>query len=544
MAIAWLSLATSAVHGSTHIVSQGQSALVEFAVTDPIPVSYGTAVAADFDQDGNFELVLSGLGAQEASDSGPVTQRYAYNGLTTVEVRDPITGELVNTELVDFSQVSSSTALRQVWKSAMAVGDYNGDNLADLAVSGLDAEGNAILSIYEYIQGLNQFRAVRTLGGLYSGDLAWGDVDNDGDQDLAACGLDSDGVPRLHIFVNESRTLALATTQTVLVGISVCSIEWGDYDADGDMDLVTAGLDRLERPIIRVYDNDGAGGLVGAGHDLEGLAWPSVAWGDFDADGDLDLLHSGARFTPMFLEGVVKLYVSDSGNLVDESSTQIRGAFENDPATGRYDGMVSWGDFRNRGYPGFAITGLESPSSAETLQLYLDLQGGGFQKSSADAYDGGVKGAAIWADFDGDLDLDLLLVGELRRLTGVGITYFRNNAQLGPRAPSTPTEAQTAVNGRRVTFSWASATDPQTPAPGLTYNLRVGTSPGGSDVMSPLSSLESGARFVSSRGNAGHNNSWTLRNLSPGTYYWSVQAVDAAYAGSEFSEEQSFTIGG
>jgi cytoskeletal protein CcmA (bactofilin family) len=44
-------------------------------------------------------------------------------------------------------------------------------------------------------------------------------------------------------------------------------------------------------------------------------------------------------------------------------------------------------------------------------------------------------------------------------------------------------------------------------------------------------------------GGTNHNESWTLNNLSEGCYFWRVQAVDHAFAGSPFSSEGTFTIG-
>ena len=46
-----------------------------------------------------------------------------------------------------------------------------------------------------------------------------------------------------------------------------------------------------------------------------------------------------------------------------------------------------------------------------------------------------------------------------------------------------------------------------------------------------------------SSGNSGHSLVWYVA-LPSGTYYWAVQAIDAAYIGSAFSEELSFTIAG
>jgi hypothetical protein len=61
--------------------------------------------------------------------------------------------------------------------------------------------------------------------------------------------------------------------------------------------------------------------------------------------------------------------------------------------------------------------------------------------------------------------------------------------------------------------------------------------------MSPLSGIETGIRKVVELGNVQYNIRWPLRGLAPGTYYWSVQAVDNSFAGSCFSREKSFTIG-
>jgi len=49
-------------------------------------------------------------------------------------------------------------------------------------------------------------------------------------------------------------------------------------------------------------------------------------------------------------------------------------------------------------------------------------------------------------------------------------------------------------------------------------------------------------RILTAMGNAQHNLGWTVIGLVEGTYYWSVQTIDASFSGSEFSEELSFAI--
>src|SRR5262249_49368153 len=79
-----------------------------------------------------------------------------------------------------------------------------------------------------------------------------------------------------------------------------------------------------------------------------------------------------------------------------------------------------------------------------------------------------------------------------------------------------------------------------TPAAGLSYNIRVGRMPGGSDVVS-APALATGKLLIPQMG-AARKGSATL-HLAPGHYYWSVQAVDSSFAGSPFATEQQFSTG-
>jgi hypothetical protein len=107
--------------------------------------------------------------------------------------------------------------------------------------------------------------------------------------------------------------------------------------------------------------------------------------------------------------------------------------------------------------------------------------------------------------------------------------------------PTAPSGLSALVSGSTVNLSWNAASDAQTPAAGLTYNLRVGSASGGFDFLAPNSNPATGARRLPALGNAQKNLSATL-TLPPGRYYWSVQALDAAFAGSPFATEPSFLI--
>ena len=89
-------------------------------------------------------------------------------------------------------------------------------------------------------------------------------------------------------------------------------------------------------------------------------------------------------------------------------------------------------------------------------------------------------------------------------------------------------------------MSWNASGDAQTPSSALTYNIRVGTTPASSDVFSAMSA-PNGFRRLAQSGN--HRLFATFSHAVLGTpYYWSVQAVDTAFAGSPFSIENSFKL--
>src|SRR5437867_5135833 len=69
------------------------------------------------------------------------------------------------------------------------------------------------------------------------------------------------------------------------------SAAWGDYDNDGDLDLAICGIS-ASGPITRIYRNAG-GVLTDIGAGLTGVYDGALAWGDYDNDGDLDLVVVG-----------------------------------------------------------------------------------------------------------------------------------------------------------------------------------------------------------------------------------------------------------
>lgn len=151
----------------------------------------------------------------------------------------------------------------------------------------------------------------------------------------------------------------------------------------------------------------------------------------------------------------------------------------------------------------------------------------------------GVSSVA-WGDYDNEGDLDILLTGD----TGSELIsrVYRNDLSTPNTPPGAPTSLSQSVLRTVATLSWSAANDAETPAAGLTYNLRVGTAPGSGDVVSGMVDPTTGYRRVARLGNANHNQSWDIEFPGLGTYYWSVQAMDTAFEGGPFAEEQTVVV--
>lgn len=335
------------------------------------------------------------------------------------------------------------------------------------------------------------------LAGVSNSAAAWGDYDGDGRLDVAVIGS-AGAAPLTKIYRNDGNQV-FTEIPASLPNLTRGSVDWGDYDNDSRLDLLLMGCGdaACSARVTRVYRNLGNGAfanVVSAG--LPGVADGQAAWGDYNNDGRLDILllgHNGST-------GVTRI-------------------------------------FRNNGNGTFTDIQQLNGYNAQMTHIYHNAGNGDFTDSAASLKDV-VSGSAAWGDYDRDGRLDLLL-------TGSGVANIYHNEGAAPNtAPSTPNNLQAACSAQDCTLTWMAPADDHTPANGLTFNVRVGTTPGGGEVVTPMALTNSGYRLVPRMGNAGERLSFYLQGLAPNTtYYWSVQAIDTASAGSPFSTESTFASG-
>jgi hypothetical protein len=165
---------------------------------------------------------------------------------------------------------------------SVATGDFNGDDDPDLAVANRFSSDVSVL-LGDADGGFTGPISFPT--GFFSNSVAVGEFDQDGDPDLAV----AEESGQVRVLLGSSGS-GFAGPTTVLSGSQVqgglSSVAVGDFNLDGDPDLVVAHRSGNQ---VRVLLG-GPGGGFGAPNDFPTGPLPaSVAVADFNADGKPDL---------------------------------------------------------------------------------------------------------------------------------------------------------------------------------------------------------------------------------------------------------------
>jgi len=231
-----------------------------------------------------------------------------------------------------------------------AWGDYTGDGLADLVVRGVDADGNHFGRVFKSdgVGGLVEDEAASALvPGVSNGSVAWGDYTGDGLADLVITGTGDGLVGRVFKGDGQGGLVEDLAASALVPDVFHSSVAWGDYTGDGLADLVVTGLGSGK--VGNVYRSDGPNGLVedeAASALIPDMDFSSVAWGDYTGDGLADLVVTGQAGS-----STGRLYRSDGQGGLEEdvaASALI-------PEVER--GAVAWGDYTGDGIVDLVVTG-------------------------------------------------------------------------------------------------------------------------------------------------------------------------------------------
>ncbi len=273
-----------------------------------------SVVTLDYDNDGDLDLYV-------ANDFNDPCRLYRNDGLVFVDVAasNSVTG-IVNNMGVSWSDM-----------------DRDGDLDFFLSVWGTNG--------FFRSDGTGGFRNISSDMGTESDaigfQVAWADYDNDGDSDLFNANMLFLAGETSHLYRNDGAFFADVSSQVNPMLLECATgAAWQDWDMDGDQDLFTArGPFVLFDPPLpnRLYRNDN-GTFIDIAPQFPGMADTLFSsggvWGDYDLDCDPDLFVNGGQDNQLWRndDGIFVNLAAQEGMLDTTNSGPGKGA-----AWGDYD---------------------------------------------------------------------------------------------------------------------------------------------------------------------------------------------------------------
>lgn len=474
-----------------------------------MPVAFPYISIYDYDTDGDYDVYITGLGD---SNIDSLLNNDGQGNFTTVK-DDPFTA-------FNFGAFN--------WL------DFNLDNKPDVFSNGrigTGFSGSSEMFINDGEGGWIDFEEAGQVFRKVGPGSAVGDLDNDGDQDIVLLGSHDGGKSAIYYNdgnggVKEDTTLFDGTTWRN------SAVQILDINNDTYPDIsVVVGYDNInDLRYVKIFYNNGDGTFTEDGlSEVIAKGFGKATWGDYDADGDFDLLLNGdgGANSGEGAGDIYRLYQNNDGTFT-EATTFTSYRSETVAQGGNF---IDWD---NDGDLDISVIGYSNTATAPLADIFLNDGNGNFTAYDLNGEMFGVsRGASAFGDLDGDGALDMVVAG----LNAGNKTsrWIKNPTSTTNAAPAAPTNLEISVDTTTVTFSWDAATDDSTPQASLTYNLFLLDS-AGNYVVSPLADTVSGHTFFQGYGNTFLNTSWTVHGLDTlATYRWGVQAIDNSYAASAFA---------
>lgn len=351
----------------------------------------------------------------------------------------------------EFNNISETSQAKQM-VTASGIATYSMDAPTGYCTA-RDLNGDGMIDLQDgsniyYNLGNNKFFKSPHKGTVYSADLT-----GNGLLDFIDFG---DKQVDLYINMNENGEMQM---KTLLKNTAISNTFFGDFDKDGDVDILFV-IPGSDYTVFQFYRNEGNGVFKAKDTDRDGT-YTCIACNDYDGDGLYEILAQPYRSSKYVLLKInQKLTVSET----------------------------------------------VLPSYVRTI-----------------------------GDVNNDGKMELVYSDDTNYVIYDDVPNSKTNSR--PAKMEKPS-AVTFADAGKLKISWKRSKDAETSACDLTYELRIGSERGKGDIYFGRANAD-GTRRVIEDGNMGRSLKYMFdtNNLSEGKYYIAIQAVDASGLGGPWSDE-------
>lgn len=277
-----------------------------------------------------------------------------------------------------------------------------------------------------------QFTKKILLDRYYGREAEWGDFDNDGDLDILMFYNKTDAYGNSYTRIIENKTDTLTELEVGLPvtedsgGVNNGSANWFDYNNDGLLDILLIQGHAFSANKM-IFRNNGDKTFTNIKCDnklniVPGSCGPSFA--DFDNDGDMDILLMGTDYSTYPVQNRIKIYENlSNGKFADRGIATFSGVIKS---------RMPWADFNNDGYLDFLVNEIQNGTSRIVIyknngnKTFTKINYTNLQGLNSDVLN--QAGDMRWGDFNNDGFADILISGAHTGSNGSGITrIYKNN---------------------------------------------------------------------------------------------------------------------
>jgi len=389
----------------------------------------------DYDNNGTVDMIITGQDA----------------------VGEPRSYLLNNDGRGNFSKVddfNSRGVMPNIYNAELRLIDYDLDGDLDLVYTGVNKQGNAEGGIRlsslldEQSTRFNQFYGYGL--NLKNARFDLGDIDSDGDLDIIVMGTFMDNTlekPITKIIKNFSADSKVQGNynnqyifnnnyqEIVIDSLDNGDVKFADINNDGLLDISISGLDNKKTPTTRIYINQGGFGNYSLLKtlDLPQFRNSAISWGDYNNDGNMDMVITGTK--AVGTETVI--YVNDQGSNNNVAPNIPNGLTVSDPP-GRYywSVMAIDGNFKNSKFSDEQSFILKYP--------WKYINQGGLVDRRISPID---NSQFSWADFNNDGLTDFIYLGNSGVWGQSPAGIYKNNSGSFLKVESTNGNGFSGLNG-------------------------------------------------------------------------------------------------